>query len=864
MQQHLKNSTDNRRRFYWLTIASAVLCYCAIVQSQSVQAQTRVAQRNEFYVPKPSTVRPTATTVAATTPRPVEAKTGNTTTGKIIHTRLSGFSIPFKVNSSNDAFVEVHLYTSANQGATWEFYNRQPTDASEFPFQANGAGEYWFAIKTLDRNRRLIPEGDPQPELRIIVDTTKPQLEMTAAADPAGRIVCRWNASDTYLQPQSLQLLYKPTFTGESEGTGEASDSPQWQSVTVNTPTYAPGGIYVDQLAFWPETTVQTLDVRISIADEAGNVVSADRRLSVQQPSWKHSHRATALPTDRPPIDPSRVPSSVTNAPVRNMKCEDGSCEISPVASNDPQWKRAFYSNLRPASPENYRGNETAADRKTVPRAIFRENPYSKLPTANANALNTTQDRQPNFTAGQRTAMLVGSEPEYAAPPAPTGWTLNNNGQENRPVQTQPTQPFRNFQQPKPPNFGQPNLPNFGQPKPSNFGPPQNQASSSPPPLPTPDSRAQGLNFLSSDTNRDVWQSEVQRDATQPQTSVGSTLSPDHRMLPIASGDRSPNRTDSILPNPNTTENAGDKWVSKSSTNFPNNQYQGLDNRGLTNHVKSEFMPSNPGRPSSRSFESIGHQRPIGQMLNTGYTPLREQQQRQQLPPSNFPLTPSPSNIGRASNNGPSKTNTQIISTKRFRLNYDINAIDPSGVGKVDLYITQDQGRSWKLWGQDPDNQSPFPVEVQDQGLYGFRVVVHSKDGLVGTGPSSGDDADMWVRIDTQTPLAQITSVPYGRGKEAGRLVINYRVSDQFLTLRPVRISYSRSPQGPWTIIEDNLRNEGRYLWKVDRAVPDRIFLKVDVMDQAGNVGTHLLSQSVDVSGLVPRGTIHGVEPVGR
>ena len=185
-------------------------------------------------------------------------------------------------------------------------------------------------------------------------------------------------------------------------------------------------------------------------------------------------------------------------------------------------------------------------------------------------------------------------------------------------------------------------------------------------------------------------------------------------------------------------------------------------------------------------------------------------------------------------------------------------------MGKVDLYITQDQGRSWKLWGQDPDNQSPFPVEVQDQGLYGFRVVVHSKDGLVGTGPSSGDDADMWVRIDTQTPLAQITSVPYGRGQEAGRLVINYRVSDQFLTLRPVRISYSRSPQGPFTIIEDNLRNDGRYLWKVDRAVPDRIFLKIDVMDQAGNVGTHLLSQSVDVSGLVPRGTIHGVEPVGR
>ena len=746
---------------------------------------------------------------------------------------MSGFNIPFKVDSSDESFVEVHLYTSGDQGATWNFYNRQPTDASEFPFQSNGEGEYWFAIKTLDRNRRLLPEGDPQPELRIIVDTTKPKLEMTAAADPAGRIICRWNASDTYLHPKSLQLLYKPTFSGE-----DANATPsQWQSVTVNTPTYVPGGIYVDQLAFWPETTVQSLDVRVAIADEAGNVVSADRRLSVQSPSWRHSNRATALPTDRPPVDPSAVPNSASGAPVRNMKCEDGVCDVPPVAANDPQWKRAFYSKLRPAAPENYRPNETAADRNTVPRAIFRENPYSK--SATAGAPNANQNQQPSSTAGRRTAMLVGSAPEFASPPAPSGWTLNGSGQDSRPVQPQPKQPFRNFQQPPGQTFQQQ----------------QNQSSYSNPPVPFENAQ-QGSNTRGNDNNSDVWQSNVQPNATQSQTSEGSTLSPDHRMLPFAGGDRKPNRTDSIPANPNTIQNAGDKWVSNSSTNFPYNQYQGLDNRGLPNNANSELAPRTPAQ---RTFEAIGNERPIGQMLNTGY----EQRSPRQTS-ANFPPTSVPSNVGRVSSNGPSRTNTQIISTKRFRLNYDINAIDPSGVGKVDLYITQDKGRTWQLWGQDPDNQSPFPVEVQEQGLYGFRVVVHSKDGLVGTGPSSGDDADMWVRIDTQTPMAQITSVPYGRGKEAGRLVINYRVSDKFLTLRPLRIAYSRAPQGPWTIIEDNLRNEGRYLWKVDRAVPDRIFLKIDAMDQAGNVGTHQLSQSVDVSGLVPRGTIHGVEPVGR
>jgi hypothetical protein len=141
---------------------------------------------------------------------------------------------------------------------------------------------------------------------------------------------------------------------------------------------------------------------------------------------------------------------------------------------------------------------------------------------------------------------------------------------------------------------------------------------------------------------------------------------------------------------------------------------------------------------------------------------------------------------------------------------------------------------------------------------------VHSKDGLTGRGPSSGDEPDIWVQVDTESPLAQITSVPYGRGDEAGRLVINYSVADPHLVMRPVTLAFSRNPEGPWTAIDQGLRNEGRYVWKPSSNVPDRIFLRLDARDRAGNVGVHILSQAIDVSGLVPRGTIHGVVPVGN
>jgi hypothetical protein len=203
----------------------------------------------------------------------------------------------------------------------------------------------------------------------------------------------------------------------------------------------------------------------------------------------------------------------------------------------------------------------------------------------------------------------------------------------------------------------------------------------------------------------------------------------------------------------------------------------------------------------------------------------------------------------------------QIIGSQRFRLAYGIDAIDPSGVAKVDLWMTRD-GRNWSAWGSDPDNQSPFPVAVEQDGKYGFRIVVRSKDGLTGQGPSTGDEADMWVQVDTQSPLAHITSVPYGRGDEAGRLVVNYSAADDLLTLRPITLSYGDNPNGPWIPIGEGLRNEGRFVWKPQSNVPDQIYLRIDALDKAGNVGVHVLSQVIDVSGLVPRGTIRGVVPV--
>ena len=56
----------------------------------------------------------------------------------------------------------------------------------------------------------------------------------------------------------------------------------------------------------------------------------------------------------------------------------------------------------------------------------------------------------------------------------------------------------------------------------------------------------------------------------------------------------------------------------------------------------------------------------------------------------------------------------------------------PSGVAEVQLWATADGGQTWRMWGTDDDLQSPFDVVVEEEGIFGFHVVVVGRNGLAG------------------------------------------------------------------------------------------------------------------------------------
>jgi hypothetical protein len=183
----------------------------------------------------------------------------------------------------------------------------------------------------------------------------------------------------------------------------------------------------------------------------------------------------------------------------------------------------------------------------------------------------------------------------------------------------------------------------------------------------------------------------------------------------------------------------------------------------------------------------------------------------------------------------PADAAAKHVSSRTFALDYELVDEGGRGIARVELWGTRDSGQTWRRFAEDRDFRSPFSVTVDEAGLYGFRILVEPAGGLPVTPPQSGDAPELWVRVDLQTPRAELTAIERGAGNLADHLLIRWQAEDDNLGPRPVSLFYGSRPAGPWSAIATNLENTGRYLWRVERHVPTRCFLRLEVRDAANN-----------------------------
>ncbi len=185
-------------------------------------------------------------------------------TGGVIFFQYRQFKIPFKNEQKN--IVQVRLYVSNDQGRSWQYAANATPQEQSFRFSAPTDGFYWFAVQTVDVQGKLFPptQDDFRPNLRVIVDTVPPTVQVQPLPPRGGEVGVAWTVRDDNLDlnlPDSIRVEY------------HLPGAVNWIPLAV------PSG--ASQIYWNPQTTAP-LEVRVLGRDRAGNVGSDKTSVSAQ------------------------------------------------------------------------------------------------------------------------------------------------------------------------------------------------------------------------------------------------------------------------------------------------------------------------------------------------------------------------------------------------------------------------------------------------------------------------------------------------------------------------------------------------------------------------------------------------------
>lgn len=259
-----------------------------------------------------------------------------------IATRQTVFSIPFQVSRAQQPAqepVEVQLHVSVDRGVTWRPHARVAPSAGQFLVRAPGDGEYWFLVRTLDRSGQLRPQGLCRPELRVIVDTTPPKLDLEATRGETGQVTARWKVTDLAPRPESLRLLYRT-----------APDA-QWELVPIDPQqVQSAPGVQSGEATWIPPAGASKLEIRAEVADAAGNPA-----VSHAQAVPERSLAAINPPSNRSATDQQWRPArrETDPAPPGNAAVQTVQRPATPYpeTSPGPRWPYSAPGEAFPASP---------------------------------------------------------------------------------------------------------------------------------------------------------------------------------------------------------------------------------------------------------------------------------------------------------------------------------------------------------------------------------------------------------------------------------------------------------------------------------------------------------------------------------
>jgi hypothetical protein len=216
--------------------------------------------------------------------------------------------------------------------------------------------------------------------------------------------------------------------------------------------------------------------------------------------------------------------------------------------------------------------------------------------------------------------------------------------------------------------------------------------------------------------------------------------------------------------------------------------------------------------------------------------------------------------------------NVQYVRDAQVLLDFELDRRGPSGVRRIEVFLTRDNGQWWHKYTETYDTKSPLQLRLPaDEGLYGFRLVAHSGANMSTGPPQPGDEPDIRLCVDRTVPEVELYA-PVPDPNLPNAVTLRYKAVDANLPPTGVTLQWSAQPSGPWQPISPgntrsmtgvNVPGVKECTWVLPPELPDRVHLKVTAKDLAENVGEKVTSAPVTVDLNKPTARIRGIVSPG-
>jgi len=221
----------------------------------------------------------------------------------LVRTTHRVFSIPFRLpppQTPDAAPQRVVLSVSKDLGVTWSQAAESAPNAGSFTYRAEADGEYWFQLRSIDAKGRS--RGGAGPDLRVLVDAAGPTIAARVWKGGDGEIVCRYAALDDSLRLDSLAVEYR------------TKGDPGWKKLTAEgiLSRESPAHLVGEEI-WWAGEQVETLTVRIAVADASGN--RAEKQFTLERSDPHVDQAALARELGAPPLPSREQPLAADGRP---------------------------------------------------------------------------------------------------------------------------------------------------------------------------------------------------------------------------------------------------------------------------------------------------------------------------------------------------------------------------------------------------------------------------------------------------------------------------------------------------------------------------------------------------------------------